>query len=128
MMIATRRQSLSIAVIVLFCACASVGQRTTETSVPLGDKLKKALEQSSLSGGHAAPFHSRVHLSESTNPTPPYRAEIEESGASPKQWSRVIETRDFKQTLIVTGDKSSEQIAGDYYPLWLIKGLCERPL
>ncbi|HEY6370254.1 MAG TPA: hypothetical protein VIX37_06725 [Candidatus Sulfotelmatobacter sp.] len=118
MMIATKLQSLSIAIILL-CASASFGQRTTETSVPLGDKLKKALEGAALTGPHAVPFHIKVHISESTNANSTYRAEIEESWASPKQWSRVIETPDFKQILVVNGDKSSEQITGDYYPLWL---------
>jgi hypothetical protein len=119
MMIARKFLSVAIAAIVLLCASACFGQRTTETSVPLGDKLKRALEQSTLTGAHAKPFHVKVHLAESTNPASPYSAEIEESWVSPQQWSRVIETPDFKQTLIVNGDKGSEQITGDYYPLWL---------
>ena len=119
MRITATLRTVSIAVIVLLCASAAFGQKTTETSVPLGDKLKQALEQSSLTGARAKPFHVKVHLSESTNPASPYRAEIEESWASPQQWARVIETPDFKQTLIVNGDKGSEQITGDYYPLWL---------
>jgi hypothetical protein len=115
MMIARKMQNLAIAIIVLLCASASFGQ----SSVPLEDKLKKALELSSLTGAHARPFHVKLHLSEPTNAASPYRAEIEESWASPRQWSRVIETPDFKQTLVVNGEKSSEQITGDYYPLWL---------
>jgi hypothetical protein len=119
MMIVRQMRNLAIAVIVLFCAGACFGQYAKESSVPLGDKLKKALEQSSLTGAHAKAFHIKVHLADATNPGSPYRADIEESWASPQQWIRTIETPDFKQMLIVNGDKSSEQITGDYYPLWL---------
>ena len=118
MMNARTLQSFTIAAIFLFCASAGFAQYN-QSSAPLGDKLKKSLEQSSLTGARAKPFHVKVQLSESSNPASPYRAEIEESWASPQQWIRVIETPEFKQTLIVNGDKSSEQIAGDYYPLWL---------
>ncbi len=118
MMIARKIQRLPVAAIFLFCASACFAQYN-ESSAPLGEKLKKALDQSSLTGARAKPFHVKVHLSESSNPASPYRAEIEESWASPQQWTRVIETPDFRQTLIVNGDKSSEQITGDYYPLWL---------
>lgn len=119
MMIVSQMRKLAIAVIVPFCAGACFGQYAKESAVPLGDKLKKALEQSSLTGPHGKPFHIKVHLSDSTNPDSLHRADIEESWAAPQQWSRTIETPDFKQMLIVNGDKSSEQITGDYYPLWL---------
>jgi hypothetical protein len=113
------RGILSFSATVLFCASASFGQPGDPSSVPLADKLKRALEQSSLTGAHAKPFRVKMHLSDSTNPVSPYRADIEEFWASPQQWSRTIETPDFKQALIVNGDKTSEQITGDYYPLWL---------
>ncbi len=119
MIIVRQLRNPAIAVIALSCAGACFGQYAKESSVPLGDKLKKALEQSSLTGPHSKPFHIKVHLSDTTNPASLYRADIEESWASQQQWSRTIETPDFKQALIVNGDKGSEQITGDYYPLWL---------
>jgi hypothetical protein len=126
MMIARKMQIVLIPAVFLFCASACFAQHN-ESSAPLGDKLKKALEQSSLTGAHAKPFHVKVHLSESSNPASLYRAEIEESWASPQQWTRVIETPDFKQTLIVNRDKSSEL---DHRRLLsaMVEGLCERPL
>jgi len=119
MMIIGKLRTVFFAAILLSLAGACFGQYGKESSTPLGDKLKKALEQSSLTGPHAKPFRIKVHLAESTNAASSYRAEIEESWASPQQWSRTIETPDFKQILIVNGDQSSEQITGDYYPLWL---------
>jgi hypothetical protein len=107
------------AIIVLLASSLSLGQAVKETSVPLGHALTHALEESSLTGVNAVPFHLRVHLFESTNPPSPYQAEIEEYWVSPQQWRRSIDSPDFKQTLIVNGDQVSEQDTGDYYPLWL---------
>jgi len=38
---------------------------------------------------------------------------------SPEKWRRSIQSPGFAQTLIVDGDKISEQDTGDYYPFWL---------
>ena len=103
----------------LLTAVVCSGQRVTETSVPLGKALDHALEQSALTGTNGEPFHIKVHLSESTNPSSPYRADIEEYWVSPKQWRRSIDTPEFKQMLIANGDQIGEQDTGDYFPLWL---------
>src|SRR5260370_11883110 len=105
---------------VLFVATALCsGQAVKETSVPLGKALEHALNESSLTTAGAKPFHLKVHLFESTNPSSDYRGEIEEYWISPKRWRRSIDTPEFKQTLIVDGDQASEHDVGDYYPLWL---------
>jgi hypothetical protein len=103
----------------LLTSSISSGQHVTETSIPLGNALGHALQQSALTGADAKPFHLKVHLFESTNPSSDYRAEIEEYWVSPQQWRRSIDTPDFKQTIIVSGDLVSEQDTGNYYPLWL---------
>jgi TonB family protein len=104
---------------ILLGASYCSGQNVKETSVPLGDVLSQALDKSSLTGTNAVPFHLKVHLFESTNPPSDYRAEIEWYWVSAQQWRRSIDSPTFKQTLIVNGDKVSEQNTGDYYPLWL---------
>jgi len=119
MTIARRFQTWCVSAVLSLTAQICFGQRVTETSVPLGKALDRALEQSALSGANAKPFHVKVHLFESTNPPSPYRAEIEEYWVSPQEWRRSIDTPEFKQTLIVKGDQISEQNTGDYYPLWL---------
>jgi TonB family protein len=95
------------------------GQSVTTKSVPLGDQLKRALEASSLTGGQSRPFHLKIKLIESTNPSSEYRAEIEEYWVSPEQSHRSIDSPDFKQTLITSNGQVSEQDTGDYFPLWL---------
>jgi len=112
-------QTCYISAILLLILQICPGQRVKETSVPLGNALDHALRQSSLTGTNAKPFHLKVHLLESTNPPSPYQAEIEEYWVSPQQWRRTLDTPDFKQSLIVNGDQTSEQNTGDYYPLWL---------
>ena len=108
---------IPVALLLISRICS--GQRVTETSVPLGNALSHAVEQSALTGSRAKPFHIKIHLLESTNPPSDYRAEIEEYWVSPQQWRRSIDSPQFKQTLIVNGDQISEQNTGDYYPLWL---------
>jgi TonB family protein len=119
MIIARKLQTCFVSAVLLLTVRVCFGQRVTETSVPLGKALDHALEQSALTGANAKPFHLKVHLFESTNPPSPYRAEIEEYWVSPRQWRRSIDTPEFKQTLIVSGDQLTEQNTGDYYPLWL---------
>jgi len=109
----------ALASIVLLGWTPCSGQSVKSTSVPLGNALTHALEQSSLTGANAVPFHLKVHLFESTNPPSPYHAEIEEYWVSPQQWRRSIDSPEFKQTLIVNNGQVSEQDTGDYYPLWL---------
>ena len=84
------------------------GQGIRETSVPLGNALTHALEQSALTGPNAAPFHLKVHVFESTNPPSDYRAEIEEYWVSPQQWRRTVESPGLRQTLIVNGSGTSD--------------------
>lgn len=108
-----------LAVIVLLGWSLCPGQGVKSTSAPLGNTLTHALEQSTLTGANAVPFHLKVHVFESTNPPSPYHAEIEEYWVSPQQWRRSIDSPDFKQTLIVNGGHVSELDTGEYYPLWL---------
>jgi len=108
-----------VATIVLLAGSFCHGQGVKETSIPLGTALTQALQQSSLTGANAVPFHLKVHLFESTNPQSDYRAEIEEYWISPRQWRRSIDSPDFKQTLVVNGELINEQNTGQYYPLWL---------
>ncbi len=53
------------------------------------------------------------------SPDSDYKAETEEYWVAPDKWRRTIKTSDFSQTLIVNGEKISEQNQGDYYPFWL---------
>jgi TonB family protein len=110
----------SLVLIALTCLFATASPaQVRESSVPLGTVLDKALENSVLTGEHAQPFHIKVHLFESTNPECGYCADIEEYWVSPTQWKRSIVSPKLTLTTVVSGDKSSEQMTGDYYPLWL---------
>jgi TonB family protein len=88
-------------------------------SVPLDRKLERALEKSSLIGTGALQFHLKASIDDPMNSSSDYSAKIDEIWAGPKQWRRTIDSKGFKQTLIVNGDQVSEKNDGDYYPLWL---------
>jgi len=112
-------RNIGVFFLILLASSLGFSQTVKEASTPLGDTLTRALTKSALSSGDAKPFHIRVSLAESTNPSSEYHAQIEEYWASPQQWRRSVEAPDFKQTIITNGDRVSEQTQGDYYPLWL---------
>lgn len=86
----------------------------------LADLPKKAAERSQITVAGSRPFILRAKVLETTNPTnDEYKAEIEEYWAAPDKWRRTVKTPNFSETLIVNGEKRSEQLTGDYYPNWL---------
>lgn len=109
----------SLVSVLLLCLFPIAQAQIRQTSIPLGNALDRALSRGSLTSKDIKPFHIKVHVIESTNPSSDYRAEIEEFWASDHQWRRSIDSPEFKQTLVVNGDTVNEQDTGDYYPLWL---------
>lgn len=87
--------------------------------LPFRDAVSHFIQSSDLTREGAQPFHLTASVIETTNPSSPYHAEIEEYWASPTQWRRTIVSPSFKQTIVANGEAYSEQNEGDYYPLWL---------
>ncbi len=86
----------------------------------LADLPKKAMERSQITAPGSRPFSLKAKVVEITNlANANYQAEIEEYWVAPDKWRRVVMTSSFSETLIVNGDKKSEQLTGDYYPNWL---------
>jgi len=84
------------------------------------DLPRKAVERSQITSSGSRPFVLKATVLEITNLTNvDYRAEIEEYWVAPDKWRRSVKTNRFSQTLIVNGEKTSEQLTGDYYPNWL---------
>ncbi|MCU1286924.1 MAG: hypothetical protein JWO13_3274 [Acidobacteriales bacterium] len=99
----------------LLCAVLSSAASDKGAEIP-----KRAIEQSQITLPGSQPFHLRAKVLEATNKNnEDYRAEIEEYWAAPNKWRRTVTTPTFSQTLIVNGDKVSEELKGDYYPNWL---------
>jgi TonB family protein len=87
--------------------------------VSLFDAANHAVQQSQLTLPGSPAFHLRAKVVESTNPTSGYQAELEVMWVSPEKWRRTVISPDFSQILIVNGEQRSEQLRGNYYPLWL---------
>jgi hypothetical protein len=86
----------------------------------IADLSKKALQRSQITSPGSHPFVLKAKVLEATNPSnEKYQAEIEEHWVGPNKWRRTVRASDFSQTLIVNGEKISEQLTGDYYPNWL---------
>lgn len=88
-------------------------------SVPLAEVATRAVEQSKLTQTGSTPFHLKAKILESTNPDSDYKAEVEEYWVSPEKLRRTISSPGFSQTLIVNGDKISDDSKGGYLPWWL---------
>ncbi len=86
----------------------------------LEDLPKKAVQRSQITLPGSHPFVLKAKVVEITNlSNTNYQADIEEYWLKPDKWRRVIKTSAFSETLIVNGDKTSDQVTGDYYPNWL---------
>lgn len=90
-----------------------------EKSISIGDAVEHALKQSQLTQPGSPAFHLKAQIRNRAKPESDYKAEIEEYWLSPQHWRRRIESPGFAQTILVDGDKISEQNQGDYYPFWL---------
>ncbi|MGB6383915.1 MAG: hypothetical protein WBD25_05455 [Terriglobales bacterium] len=92
---------------------------TADDKISLGDAAEHAIQQSKITLPGSKPFHLKAEIIETTNPKSEYQATIEEYWVSPEKWRRTIESPALSQTLIVNGDKISEQDRGDYLPWWM---------
>jgi len=92
--------------------------RTEQNS--LSDLPQQAIERSQITLPGSQPFHLKARVVEATNlQNDSYRAEIEEYWAAPDQWRRTVKTEEFSQTLVLNGEKTYQELTGDYYPNWL---------
>ncbi len=108
------RATSSILIVLIACCSFSLAADS------LKELPQKAVERSQLTSPGSRRFALKAKVVETTNPSnASYQAEIEESWVAPNKWRRVVKTSTFSETLIVNGDKTSEQITGDYYPNWL---------
>jgi hypothetical protein len=105
----------------LFLACTLPlsALASGDDKISLGEAAEHAVQQSNITLPGSKPFHLKAEIVETTNPKSEYQAKIEEYWVSPEKWRRTIESPGFSQTLIVNGEKISEQDRGDYLPWWL---------
>ncbi|HEV7521544.1 MAG TPA: energy transducer TonB [Candidatus Angelobacter sp.] len=104
----------------LSCLAVTPGaQEVKDKVVSIGQAADHALQQSKLTLPGGSPFHLKAHIANAGTAKPEYSADVEEYWVSPEKWRRTVQSAGFSQTLIVSGDKSFEQLAGDYYPFWL---------
>jgi hypothetical protein len=104
----------------LAALCATANSQIKRVTVPLGDKVARALAKTQLTGPNAQPFHIKVIVSEPENTQSPYQGSIEEWWQSDDQWRREVVAKDgLRQTIVVAAGKRTERDEGDYFPLWL---------
>lgn len=113
-------KNLALAGLLLLIASPSAYAQIKRTSIPMGDAVTKALNETLLTGVGARPFHIRIVVSEPENSQSPYQGTIEEWWMSPDQWRREVSDKEgLRQTIVIAEGKKTEKDEGDYFPLWL---------
>ena len=108
-----RAKTSILMVLIVVCSFAAADDSAA-------DLPKKAIERSQITSSGSHPFVLKAKVLEATNPSnPDYKAELEEYWVAPDKWRRTVRASNFSQTLIVNGEKTSEQLTGEYYPNWL---------
>jgi hypothetical protein len=104
----------------VLCFILSIAGELLAANNSLADLPKKAIDQSQITLPGSRPFHLRANVVEMTNPdNKGFEAEIEEFWVAPDKWRRIVKSADFSETLVVNGEKTREEISGEYYPNWL---------
>jgi hypothetical protein len=85
----------------------------------VGEAVEAAARRSQITLPGSKPFHLKATIAELDSPDSDYKAEIEMFWVAPDRWRRTVKTPEFSQTMIVNGEKVSEQNQGDYFPWWL---------
>jgi hypothetical protein len=111
------RHLTSIAVV--GCLLATVLPSALAQRVPLGEVADHAVTQSKLTLPGSTPFHLKAKIAEKDSPDSDLVADVDVMWVSSEKWRQTIKSPDFAQTLIVNGDRVSEEDNGDYYPFWL---------
>src|ERR1700749_3280644 len=88
----------------------AIAQQPEETSTP-------SIVQPTLIEPGNTPFHLKATITEKGDPDSKTLVEI--YWADEKKWRRTIQSDDFSQTLIVNGDKVSEDNSEDYFTIGL---------
>jgi hypothetical protein len=84
-----------------------------QVSRPTG--ASPTIVQGTLIAPESSPFRLSAVITQGRDPAPV--AYVEMLWVTPDKWRRTIQSDDFSQTLIVNGEKVSEQDSSDYFPL-----------
>jgi hypothetical protein len=103
--------------LIMILATSALGKDPRPATV--AERLELAARRSQITLPGSKPFHLKATIAEIDSPDSDYKAEIEMYWVAADRWRRTIKSPEFSQTMIVNGDKVSEQNQGDYFPRWL---------
>jgi hypothetical protein len=87
----------------------------------MADKVRKAVERSTLNQPGTKPFHLKASIAPSfeRDKNSGRNGEVEVWWASPNQWRREVRCTDFRQVEIFNNNQDWQKNTGDYFPEWL---------
>jgi hypothetical protein len=112
-------RSSAVALLTLILSLAAAFGEAKDKIVPIAEIAQDAVQHSQLTLPGSPPFHLKVRISEVSNASSEFKADVEEYWVSPEKWRRTIQSSGFSQLMIVSDHGVFEQNTGDYYPWWL---------
>jgi hypothetical protein len=111
--------SLSVLSCLLLATDLSAQLQIHKVTEPVGKTFDKALKTSLLIQPGAKPFHVKLEIAQAKTPSAEYAATIEETWASPTQWTRTVSAQGLTETTVVNSTGTHYLASGDYFPNWL---------
>jgi len=109
-----------LAYLACVCCVVSATAQTPATNTAAADALlDQMIATNVLTTPGAPPFHAILEISGETSSATEHHGRIEVFWADPTSYYLKVETPEFGQTLIVSGDKVQESDRGDFYPGWV---------
>jgi hypothetical protein len=106
----------------LVCACCVLTASAQSPAVDTAEDealLDHMIATNVLTTPSAPPFHAILEIISEPSSSTEHHGRIEIFWADPTSYSLKLETPEFGQTLIVSGDKVQELDRGDFYPGWV---------
>ena len=98
----------------------SIPAQTPATNTDAADALlDHMIATNVLTTPGAPPFHAILEISSEASSSTEHHGRIEVFWTNPTSYFLKLETPEFGQALIVSGDKVQESDRGDFYPGWL---------
>jgi hypothetical protein len=101
------------------CAMLAAAQIPATTSDPDSALLDHMIAANVLTTPGAPPFHAILEISGETSRASEHHGRIEVFWADPTSYYLKVETPEFGQALVVSGEKVQESDRGDFYPGWV---------
>ncbi|QEE28726.1 hypothetical protein FTW19_12380 [Terriglobus albidus] len=102
-----------------YCTLMASGQTSATNTAADDALLDRMIAANVLTTPGAPPFHAILEITSESSSSTEHHGRIEVFWEDPTSYSLKLDTPEFGQTLIVSGDQVQESDSGDFYPGWV---------